>query len=194
VLGFEGTEEKANFDALLTPLLAANPEAVFFGGIYDQIAVFIKQAREKGYDGIFLSDDGFDSPEASNIAGDAITGGGGTSTDSCRPRRPYPGTAKFQTDTRPSGAGPAVRCWGTIRWRSASAIENAALQLATRCPSAPVLPRALVDFPGITGTINFNSIGDLTSAKYFVIQVASADPAKWNENPVAETLDIAPPQ
>jgi branched-chain amino acid transport system substrate-binding protein len=51
-----------------------------------------------------------------------------------------------------------------------------------------------VDFPGITGTINFNSIGDLTSAKYFVIQVASADPAKWNENPVAETLDIAPPQ
>ena len=97
VLGFEGTEEKANFDAMLTPLLAANPEAVFFGGIYDQIAVFIKQAREKGYMGMFVSDDGFDSPEAVNIAGAEIVAGGGTYYSTVAgPAKLYPGTAKFQ--------------------------------------------------------------------------------------------------
>ncbi|MCA2001823.1 MAG: branched-chain amino acid ABC transporter substrate-binding protein, partial [Chloroflexi bacterium] len=61
VLGFEGTEEKANFDALLSPILAANPDVVYFGGMFSQAAVMFKQAREKGYMGMFLSDDGFDS-------------------------------------------------------------------------------------------------------------------------------------
>jgi branched-chain amino acid transport system substrate-binding protein len=48
VLGFEGTEEKANFDPLITAIQAANPELIYFGGIYDQAGVFFKQAREKG--------------------------------------------------------------------------------------------------------------------------------------------------
>ena len=78
VLGFEGTEEKANFDAILAPLIAANPEVVYFGGMYDQAAVFFKQAREKGYMGMFLSDDGFDSPEAVKIGGASLLEGGGT--------------------------------------------------------------------------------------------------------------------
>ncbi len=54
--------------------------------------------------------------------------------------------------------------------------------------------RALKDFKGITGTINFNAKGDLTKAKYFIIQVTSADPAKWSANKIDQTLDIAPPQ
>lgn len=70
VMGFEGTEEKANFDALLAPMISANPDVVFFGGIYDQASVFFKQAREKGYQGMFLSDDGYDSlPKQSISAG-----------------------------------------------------------------------------------------------------------------------------
>ena len=77
------------------------------------------------------------------------------------------------------------------------AIEDAAKANGGKMPDRPAVAnaiRALKDFAGITGTINFNSIGDLTTAKYFVIQVASPDPAKWNDNPVSETLDIAPPQ
>lgn len=201
VLGFEGTEEKTNFDPLLTPMLAADPELVYFGGIFDQIAVFIKQAREKGYDGIFLSDDGFDSPEASNIAGEAITGGGGTYyTTVAGPAILYPGTAKFQEDFAAKyGAGPkpfAAQGYDAMAI-CLKAIENAAQannnQLPTRAAVAEGV-RALTDFPGITGTINFNSKGDLTSALYFIIKVASSDPAKWNENPVETTLSIAPPE
>ncbi len=48
VLGFEGTEEKANFDSLLSPILAGNPDLVYFGGMYSQAAVLFKQARERG--------------------------------------------------------------------------------------------------------------------------------------------------
>ena len=42
VLGFEGTEEKANFDPIITPIKARNPDLVYFGGIYDQAGVFFK--------------------------------------------------------------------------------------------------------------------------------------------------------
>ena len=34
VVGFEGTEEKSNFDPILTPVKAKNPDLIYFGGIY----------------------------------------------------------------------------------------------------------------------------------------------------------------
>jgi branched-chain amino acid transport system substrate-binding protein len=201
VLGFEGTEEKANFDAILTPILAANPEMVFFGGIYDQASVFFKQAREKGFQGLLLSDDGYDSPEAINIGGPALLEGGGLFyTTVAGPAKLYPGTAKFQTDFKAKyGADPkpfAAQGFDSMAI-CLKAIEDAAKANGNQMPSRAQVTdaiRALKDFAGITGAINFNEKGDLTTAKYFVIQVTSADPAKWSDNSIDQTLDIAPPQ
>ena len=41
--------------------------------------------------------------------------------------------------------------------------------------------------------MTFNDKGDKTTATYFVLQVASADPAQWNTNQVIKSLDIAAP-
>lgn len=201
VLGFEGTEERANFDAILAPLISANPDVVFFGGIYDQASVLFKQAREKGYLGMFLSDDGFDSPEAVNIGGPTLLDGGGLYyTTVAGPAKLYPGTAKFQTDFKAKyGADPkpfAAQGFDSMAI-CLKAIEDAAKAAGNSLPdraSVASAVRALKDFAGITGTINFNSKGDLTVAKYFVIQVTSADPAMWNDNTIDKTLDIAPPE
>lgn len=201
VVGFEGTEEKANFDAILGPMLAANPDVVFFGGIYDQASVFFKQAREKGYQGMLLSDDGYDSPEAINIGGPSLLEGGGLYyTTVAGPAKLYPGTAKFQTDFKAKyGADPkpfAAQGFDAMAI-CLKAIENAAKEAGDKMPAREAVTkavRALKDFPGITGMINFNAKGDLVVAKYFVIQVTSADPAKWNDNTISETLDIAPPE
>jgi branched-chain amino acid transport system substrate-binding protein len=201
VVGFEGTEEKANFDAILTPLIGSNPDVVFFGGIYDQASVLFKQAREKGYQGMLLSDDGYDSPEAINIGGAALLDGGGLYyTTVAGPARLYPGTAKFQTDFKAKyGSDPkpfAAQGYDSMAL-CLKGVENAAKAAGNKMPARADVAKAvrdLKDFPGITGTINFNAKGDLLTAKYFVIQVTSADPAKWNDNTIAETLDIAPPQ
>jgi branched-chain amino acid transport system substrate-binding protein len=201
VVGFEGTEEKANFDAILAPVVAANPDILYFGGIFDQAAVLFKQAREKGIMGMFLSDDGFDSPESINIGGAGLLDGGGTFyTTVAGPAKLYPGTAKYQEDFKAKyGADPkpfSAQGYDSMGL-CLKAIENAAKannnQLPTRAAVAEAV-RALTDYPGITGTINFNSKGDLTVAKYFVIQVVSADPALWNDNKIDQTLDIAPPE
>lgn len=201
VAGFEGTEEKANFEPFITPILAANVDAIYFGGIYDQAGVFFKQARERGFQGIFLGPDGLDSTELANIAGNALTQGGGTYYSTVAgPANVYPGTAKFIADFKAKyGADPqpfAAQAYDAMGI-CLKAIEAAAKannnQIPTRKAVAEAV-RAIKDYPGITGTINFNAKGDLVAANYFVIAVVSGDPAKWGENRIEQTLSIAPPQ
>ncbi len=201
VLGFEGSEEKANFDALLAPIITANPDAVYFGGMFDQIGVFIKQARQKGYMGMFISDDGFDSSEAAKIAGDALLQGKGTFYSTVAgPAKVYPGTAKFQADFKTKyGADPqpfAAQGYDSMGI-CLKAIENAAKANGNKMPDRASVVKAvrdLKDYEGITGKITFNGKGDLTQAKYFIIQVTSADPVKWPDNTITETLTFAPPE
>ncbi len=201
MLGFEGTEEKANFDSLLSPILAGNPDLVYFGGMYSQAAVLFKQAREKGYMGIFLSDDGFDSSDAVKIGGQTLLDGGGTFYSTVSgPASIYPGTAKFVADFKAKyNAAPqpfaaqGYDCMGICL----KAIEAAVKANGNKFPARAAVTKAIrdmKDYEGITGKFTFNSIGDPTIAKYFVIQVASPSPAKWSDNPVVETLDIAPPK
>lgn len=201
VLGFEGTTEKANFDPILSPVLAANPEMIYLGGMFDQWAVLIKAAREKGYMGMFFSDDGYDSPDASKIAGNTQLAGTGTYYSTVSgPASAYAGTAKFQTDFKAKyNADPkpfAAQGYDSMGI-CLKAIENAAVAAGNKIPDRPSVAkavRALKDYPGITGPINFNGKGDLVKAKYFVIQVVSGDPTKWNDNKIDQTLEIAPPQ
>jgi branched-chain amino acid transport system substrate-binding protein len=116
------------------------------------------------------------------------------------PANVYPGTAKFITDFQ-AKYGAAPQPFSAQAFDSMAiclkAIENAAKAknnaVPTRAEVAQAI-RAIKDFAGITGTINFNAKGDLTTAKYFVIKVLSGDPAKWGENAVEQTLEIAPPQ
>ncbi|MDR3631902.1 MAG: branched-chain amino acid ABC transporter substrate-binding protein [Desulfocapsaceae bacterium] len=201
ILGFEGTEEKANFDSLLSPILAGNPDLVYFGGIYPQASVLFKQARERGYMGMFLSDDGYDSADAIKIGGATILEGAGTYYSTVSgPASAYPGTAKFIQEFKAKfNAAPqpfAAQGYDSMGI-CLKAIENAAKANGNKLPTREAVAkavRALKDYPGITGTFTFNGIGDPTVARYFVMKVNSADPAKWIENPVVQTLDIAPPQ
>lgn len=201
VLGFEGTDEKANFDSILSPILRAKPDVIYFGGMAAQAAVVFKQAREKGYNGMFLSDDGFDSSDSAKIGGDALLKGAGTYFSTVSgPASVYPGTAKFIADFKAKFnhdpqpfAAQAYDCTAI----ALKAIENAAIAAGKKIPARIDVAKAvrdLKDFQGITGTINFNSKGDLTKAKYFIIQVVSSDPAQWANNTIAQTLDIEPPQ
>ena len=200
VLGFKSTGETSSFDAILTPILSANPDAVYFGGFYDQIAVFIKQARQKGYQGMFLSDDGFDSPEAAKIAGTALTDGGGTYYSVIAgPASYYPGTSNFQADFKaaynhaplPFAAQGYDSMAVCLKGIEAAASANGG-KLPGRAQVAAAI-RSLKDFHGITGTINFNAKGDLVKAEYFIIQVVSTNPDQWAENSLAKTFEIAPP-
>jgi branched-chain amino acid transport system substrate-binding protein len=198
VLGFEGTEEQANFDSIITPILAANPDMVYFGGIYSQAGVFFKQAREKGITAQFMGPDGMDSSELASLGGDAVKDMYYSSV--AGPANVYPGTAQFITDyeahfgeqTQPFAAQAYDAMHICLAGIEAAVTANNGAPPTRQQVTEAV--RATADFEGITGTITFNEIGDPTSAKYFVLQVGSADPADWNSNTVIESLDIAAPE
>jgi branched-chain amino acid transport system substrate-binding protein len=200
VVGSTGTDEMANFDSILTPILSAKPEALFFGATYDQCAALFRQARQKGYMGVLLSTDGFDSPDAAKIGGEGLLQGGGTYYSTISgPASAYPDTAKFVTDFK-TKFGNNPNPYAVVAYDAAAimlkGIENAAKEAGGKVPARADVSkavRAIQNFKGITGTINFNSKGDLATAKYFIIQIISADPAKWGENKVAQVLDIKPP-
>jgi branched-chain amino acid transport system substrate-binding protein len=198
--GFKGTDETTDFGAVLSPILAARPDCIFFGGYFDQAALLFRQARQRGYTGMCLSDGGFDSPEAARIGTAALLQGAGTFFSAVSgPAAAYPGAGAFSTDYRARfGEDPqpysaqAYDCAAVLL----QAVENASRNAGGRMPTREEVGkavRALQNFHGITGSIAFNRRGDLVMAKYFIIQVTSADPGKWAANRIDQTFDIAPP-
>src|SRR5258708_21208384 len=97
VLGFEGTTEKANFDAVLTPIAAQSPDVIYFGGSgVGQIAAFWKQAHDKGIKAQFMGPDGMDTPDLAKNAGDSVVNLVYTTT--AGPASLFPDAKQFVTD------------------------------------------------------------------------------------------------
>jgi branched-chain amino acid transport system substrate-binding protein len=75
VVAFDGiTEGDKDFRALLTKLRGVNPDVIFFGGIYNEAGLLVKQARELGLDAPFISADGSFSTKLIQLAGPAAEG------------------------------------------------------------------------------------------------------------------------
>ena len=199
VLGFEGTEETANFDPFITPLLASNPDVMFFSGIYNQAGVFFKQARDAGYKGTFLGTDGMDSSELANIAGDALTRDGGMAyTSVAGPASAYPKAAKFAADFKAKfGADPQP--FAAQGFDAAGiclkAVENAAKANGGNKPTRQQVAQEIrkLTFDGITGEIKFDAIGDLPTAKYFVIKVKATSADTWSSNEIVAEISLPSP-
>lgn len=199
VVGSGSTEEQRDFSKVLAEILPKKPEAVYLAGGYEY-AGLIKQARAKGYKGVFMSVDAFDGSDAAILAGDALMEGGGTYFSTVAgPAFAYPDAAKFVADFKATyGAPPqpyAAQAYDCAAL-ALQAIEKAAREADGGAPTRAAVAQAVraLDFHGITGNVTFNAKGDPIKARYFVIQVTTADPQKWVANRVAQTLDIAPPQ
>ena len=195
-----GTEEKSDFSLVSSSILAKSPDAVFFAGLYSQAGVFFRQVRDSGFTGIFLGTDGMDSSELATIAGDAlVTGGGLFYTTVSGPPVIYPDAAAFINDFRAHyGSNPqpfAAQAYDAMAV-CLKAIENSAVSKGGGLPTreeVAIAIRSLKDFKGITGIMNFNGNGDLTTARYFIIKVTSSDPARWYDNEIYQSFDISPP-
>jgi branched-chain amino acid transport system substrate-binding protein len=194
VLGFEGTEEKSNFDPIITPIRAKNPDLIYFGGIYEQAAPFFKQAREKGVKAKFMGPDGMDSSDLTKIAGKAVVGMYYTSV--AGPVTVYPQAKKFAEEYKAKfGKNPepfAAQAYDS------TAIAIKALEASTKDGKVPTREQVSaavrkVKHTGVTGTVDFDDKGDPKTALYFVLQVANDNPEKWGDNKEVKRLTIAAP-
>ncbi|MDW8299103.1 MAG: branched-chain amino acid ABC transporter substrate-binding protein [Anaerolineae bacterium] len=197
VLGFEGTEEKANFDAVITPILAQEPDLVYFGGIYNQAAVFFRQAREKGLKSQFMGPDGMDSSDLVKIGGEAVVDMIYTTT--AGPAALYPAAAQFIEDYKKQFnddpepyAAEAYAATQIVINALVKAIKENNGQMPTRAQVAKAV-RETQDFETIIGKISFDANGDPKFATYYILRVASADPEKWGQNPLIASIEAPSP-
>ncbi|MGQ9928063.1 MAG: branched-chain amino acid ABC transporter substrate-binding protein [Chloroflexaceae bacterium] len=194
VLGFEGTEEKSDFSAILTPILAANPDLIYFGGIYDQAGPLFRQARDRGINALFLGPDGLDAADLAKLAGDAVQDMHYTSV--AAPVSQFPNAAKFAEDYKAaynSDAPPfSAQAYDASHF-CVAAIVKAAADAGGKPTRAQVLEalKNLPELTGITGAYEFNAKGDPKVATYFVLKVMDIN--DWNKNELVSRLEIAAP-
>jgi len=196
VLGFEGTEEKSNFDPILTPARAKNPDLIYFGGIYSQAAPLFKQAREKGIKATFLGPDGLDSSDLAKIGGSAVVKMYYTSV--AGPVSVYPKAqefAKAYQEKFKKGPEPFAAQSYDSTGIALKAIESAIKAAGGKTPTREAVSKEVrkIKYSGLTGNIEFDGKGDPKKALYFVLRVTSDDPAKWNTNEEVKRLEIAAP-
>ncbi|HEX2907641.1 MAG TPA: branched-chain amino acid ABC transporter substrate-binding protein [Phototrophicaceae bacterium] len=195
LLNLEGTTETANFEGVIQPILALDPDLIYFGGMFSQAGIFINQARAAGYEGFFLGPDGFDSSDYSELAGDA--GVGTYYTTVAAPASFYADAAqfiedykaKFDVDPQPFAA-QAYDSAGIALAGIAAAVEAAGGEVPTREAVAEAI-RATEGYQGITGNYTFDDNGDPEQATYVILEVASSDPADWGTNAVLDQF-LAP--
>jgi branched-chain amino acid transport system substrate-binding protein len=174
VLGFEGTEERANFSPMINPLKAKNPALVYFGGIYHQGGLLLKQLREKGVNAKFMGPDGLDSAEMAKIAGSSVVGSYYTSV--AGPPDAYPETAAFAKKYK-QRFSKDIEAFGLYGYDATlvgiKAMEQWLKANPNKKPSradVSAAVRNIKGFKGVTGPIEFDSKGDPVKAKYFVLQ------------------------
>lgn len=192
VVGFLGTEEKTNLQALILQMRVLKPDLVYFGGIYDQGGVLLRQMRERGIKATFLGSDGLDSASFVDIAQSAVVGAYHTTV--AGPPEKYPAAKAFvQKFTQRFGHAPesfALYAYDAAQVALA-AIEKGIADNGGKKPTRDQVTAAVrqVTLNGLTGAIAFNENGDRAQADYWVIHYPEA---KYPGEPV-KSITAAPP-
>jgi branched-chain amino acid transport system substrate-binding protein len=174
VLGYEGTEERANFSPMIIPLKARNPDVVYFAGGYHQAGLLLKQMRQRGANAKFMGPDSLDSAEMVRIAGSSVVGSYYTSV--AGPADAYGNTGAFAKKFK-QRFGKDIEAFAMYGYDATSvgikAIEGWLVANPGKRPTRAQVSaavRSVKGFKGITGPIEFDNQGDRVKSKYFVLQ------------------------
>lgn len=175
VVANEGTEEKSDFSSIVSKIKLQKPDAIYFGGVYNQIGVFAKQLREAGVTTPLVGGDGLDSAEFVTIAGkgaDNIY-----YTTGAAPVDALPAAKTFAANYRKNFGKPA-QGFAVFAYDAAKVtlqgILNATAANGKKVPSRAQVEAAIRKgtFKGLlSGTVSFNSVGDRQSSTLYVMNV-----------------------
>ena len=177
-LGYEGiTQGDVDFSAVCDKIVKANPDVVYFGGVYAEGGLLLKQLRQKGYNGQVIECDGVDSPEYVNIAGQYVVGTYYTTMAANLGGTPQ-GQAYIAAYTAKFGKAPDS--YATYGYDDGLAIMAGLLQ-AVKDSGGKVPTRAQVvtdmrnvQLQGVTSFIVFDANGDNKNAKSYVMEFKTA--------------------
>jgi len=153
-----------DFKMVLTAIKNKNPKLVFFGGIYPEAGLLVREAGEIGLDAKFMSGDGTIDPKFIEIAG-APAAEGTYLTFSPDPKN-IPSAKGFidKYRSRYGEIGPY-----SIYAYDAANIMLTAIKEANSTEGVSIIDKLhSIEFNGALGKIRFDSKGDVTVAPYVV--------------------------
>jgi branched-chain amino acid transport system substrate-binding protein len=167
-------------------VLAKKPDLVYFGGLYTEGGLLIKQARDKGITVPIMGGDGLDSSTLVQIAGDAVkntymTSAAGltTATDAGKQfAEKY--KQKFGKDIE-SYSAYGYDSMGVLLKGLENAIKANGNKLPTRQQVAEAV-RKVQDYQGVVTKVSFDEKGDNKYAKIYIYKFEEAKyPAKLED-------------
>jgi branched-chain amino acid transport system substrate-binding protein len=173
IVGYEGiTVGEKDFNGVLNIALSKKPDFIFFGGLYGEGGLIIKQARDKGIMAPVMGGDAFDSQGLVDVAGDKVKDAlySSIATDITKTEDGKKWADQYKTIF---GKGPdgysayAYDCMSVILNGLKTAISANGGKVATREQVRDAV-RATKDFQGVATKVSFDSKGDNTYAKVFI--------------------------
>ena len=169
---------QTDFGALVTKVLAAKPDLVYYGGQYPEGAPFDKQLIAAGYKGAFMGGDGLDDPTfikdiAAQTASAYATNVGAAVQD-------LPNAAAYVKAYDAKYPDTPFSAYGPNTYDATNVIINALAQsLAGKTSVDQGVKQATItdagkeSFTGITGTVSFDQYGDTTNKVLTMYKVES---------------------
>ena len=170
VLGHEGiTQGDKDFSPLMTKIKPMTPDLIYYGGVYPEGALLLRQGRGLGLTAKFMGGDGLANPLLSELATPAIAEGT-YATMVGGDMYALPTAEAFIRDYE-AKYGPLGQ-WSAYSYDSANVLI-AAIRKAGAKDRAAVLRamREIPSFPGVTGEVIFDEKGDNRNQFIGVFQV-----------------------
>jgi branched-chain amino acid transport system substrate-binding protein len=180
--------DDSNYQAVVSAVKPAAPQAVYYGGEYPQAGPLSQQMKAAGLNVPLMGGDGIYDPKFIQLGGKTAAGDLATSVGA--PVDTLPSAKKFVEDYNAAGFKEPYAAYGGYSYDAANAIINAlkvSLKDAESVESArpkTVEELGKVSFDGVTGKVAFDQYGDTTSK---VLTVYKVDGTKWS---TVETKDF----
>lgn len=162
VVSYDGIQVgDKDFRALLTTIRGKNPDAIFFGGLYDEGGLLVKQMRELGMTQTFYGPDGIKGKDFLDVAGASATGAMvsfiGNNADA------LPGARAFLANYK-KRYGQDVENFGPYAYDVAgvfvAALENILKRKESPTRAAVLAELATLRYNGVMGVTEFDEHGD----------------------------------
>lgn len=166
------SDKETEFSSVVTKLKAANPDVVYYGGMYTTAALFAKQLRSAGVDTDLIGGDGVYNDAFIELAGvdgsiNVYSVAVGAAVED------LPMGAKFMSDYEAAFQGQKVGTFGAFAYDAATAIINGVVKVAeeqgvdavTTADGLAAVCEAIRSgsFDGVTGPVGFDANGDTTN-------------------------------
>ncbi|MBB5148720.1 MULTISPECIES: branched-chain amino acid ABC transporter substrate-binding protein [Ureibacillus] len=179
IVGYEGiTVGEKDYNGVINQALNKKPDLIFFGGIYSEGGIIIKQARDKGINVPIMGGDGMDSSGLVDIAGEAVKNvyitsvAGDTSST--------PEGKKFMDDYKAkfNKEAEAFSAYGyDAMGVFLQGLENAIKANGGKLPPKEAVVeavRAITDYQGVITDVSFDEKGDNKNAKVYLYKFEEA--------------------